>query len=235
MEETTVIIVAAGSSRRMGADKLFLDLAGEPVLARSLAVFERCSAVAGIVVVTSADNRDRVAQLEAACPKIVAVVPGGDHRHESVAAGLAAVPDSAGLIAIHDAARPLVAADDVVRVLEAAAEHGAAALAHPIADTLKRASVEDGSSLPKVTSSVDREALYGMETPQAFRREFILEAYDSILQSGDIVTDEVSALQAHGHPVRLVMSSSPNPKITFRSDLALAEALLGMRTDANRA
>ncbi|CAN5281818.1 2-C-methyl-D-erythritol 4-phosphate cytidylyltransferase [soil metagenome] len=226
MEEAVAIIVAAGASHRMGSDKLFLPLAGKPLLAHTLAAFETCAQISRIVVVVADHNRARVEELAANFPKVGPVVPGGEHRRDSVAAGLRAVPESAELIAIHDAARPLVEPGDLLRALEAAAAFGAAALARPVTDTLKRASSDADGDLPVVSSSVDRDCLYAMETPQAFQRRFIFEAYDTVLQAGDIVTDEVTALQAHGHPVRLVMASRPNPKVTFPGDLYLVEALV---------
>jgi 2-C-methyl-D-erythritol 4-phosphate cytidylyltransferase len=213
------ILVAAGSSRRMGFDKLAAPLAGKPVLRRTLEAFLACDGIDAIVVVAPRERFDALLAGEFAKP--VLRVDGGQDRQDSVRHGLAAVPDACELVAVHDGARPLVSPDDVAHCLEAARNHGAAALARPVTETLKRA---DGAGFAR--ESVDRERLWFMETPQVFQKALLRKACDAVLERRLQTTDEVSALEAIGIPVKLVSSVAPNPKITHPSDLALAEALL---------
>jgi 2-C-methyl-D-erythritol 4-phosphate cytidylyltransferase len=153
--------------------------------------------------------------------KLAAVMEGGAERHLSVWNGIRAVADEAETIAVHDGARPLASPGAIAMAIAAAAEHGAATLAHRVTETLKRA-----DAARRVTEPVSREELWAMETPQVFRAELLRRAYRQVLASGQSVTDEVSAVQALGEPVYLVENAEPNPKITFPHDLALAEAIL---------
>lgn len=222
--KVTAILVAAGSSRRMGFDKLAAELAGESVLNRSLLAFEHCPIIAEIRVVTSPDKIDAIAadatRLDVS--KFIEAIPGGAERHLSVAEGLARLDGDPALVAVHDAARPLVSSSAIIRCAEAAAATGAATLARRVADTLKRGD----QAGHHVVGSVSRGDLWAMETPQIFRLELLREAYAAIAAKGEAVTDEVSAVEALGHPVRLVENPEPNFKITVPADLAVAEALL---------
>lgn len=223
----TAIIVAGGSSRRMGTDKTFAILAGKPIIAHTVAPFEKTQSVQDIIVVGRAD---RLAQLEetiadAAFEKVRAIVAGGMHRQDSVREGLRRVAADARFVAVHDAARPLITPAQIERVFAAAQTHGAAALASPLGDTLKRAT-ED----LLICGSVDRERLYAMQTPQIFARELLTEAFARLAAGGDSVTDEASAVELLGRDVVLVPNSEPNFKITFPADLALAELVLAARS-----
>ena len=218
----TGIIVAAGSSRRMGFDKLGADLCGKPVLRWAVEAFDRCGDVGAIVVVASADRRDAI--LEWGIGKVVAVVEGGTARHDSVSKGLDAVPEGTEWVAVHDGARPLISGEAISGCILRARETGAAALARPVTDTVKRV---DGERA--VSGSVERMGLWAMETPQVFSLEVLQSAYRRVLGRGDVVTDEVSAVQANGGRVYLIESVAPNLKITFARDLEVAEALVGAR------
>jgi 2-C-methyl-D-erythritol 4-phosphate cytidylyltransferase len=211
------IVVAAGSSRRMGFDKLFADLDGAPVLARSLAAFRRHPEIAQVIAVTGAEHRERVAALGLAHQ----VVTGGAFRHLSVQAGLDAVAPGTTLVAVHDGARPLIDPSAISACLAEARKHGAAACARRITETVKRAD-ESG----RVIGAVDREGLWAMETPQCFALDLLRRAYQVVLDSDRIVTDEVSAVEALGETVHLVENRFPNLKITFPPDLEVARALL---------
>lgn len=224
--KVSAIIVAAGSSRRMGFDKLAADLAGRSVLSHSLAAFQACAQIEEIILVGSPD-----AFSENAPTKLRTTVPGGSERHHSVAAGLAAVASDATLIAVHDGARPLITPAAISRCIDSAREHGAASLAHRITDTLKRSSAGDHDNPPSVAESVSRENLWAMETPQIFSADLLRRAYQQILDAGQLVTDEVSAVQAIGQRVILVENSQPNPKVTFPADINLCEALLGLKPE----
>ncbi len=216
----TAIIVAGGSSRRMGFDKTFAMLAGRPVIAHTIAAFEAAACVDAIVIVSRAE---RVEALQALAPRH-RVVAGGAERQDSVAAGLRALSAECDYVAVHDAARPLISAQQIEQVLEAARGCGAAALAAPVTDTLKRADADNF-----FTDSIEREGVFAMQTPQIFSRPLLEEAYALVQQEGRAITDEVSALQHLGRRVALVRNEEPNLKITFPADLALAELLLARR------
>ncbi|MEO0547093.1 MAG: 2-C-methyl-D-erythritol 4-phosphate cytidylyltransferase [Pseudomonadota bacterium] len=207
----SAIVVAAGSSRRMGFDKLFADLAGRPVLAWSLEVFQKHPEIAEVIVVTSEANQSRVEALGLADQ----VVLGGAERHESVWNGLEAVASDTKWVAVHDGARPLIAADTISAGLALAQERKAAAVARPVTETMKRADAEG-----RVLEAVDRDGLWAMETPQCFDLALLRRAYEAVRSAGRLVTDEVSALEEIGESVYLAANGKPNLKITFPEDLA---------------
>ena len=222
----TAIIVAAGSSQRMGFDKLFALLAGKPVVAHTLDAFERTECVEEIILVGRAD---RLAELEelvgrADLKKVRHVIPGGVHRQDSVRNGLNLLAAEARFVAVHDAARPLTTSPQIERALAECRTHGAAALAEPITDTLKR-----GDQDRFVCGGVDRVDLYAMQTPQIFARDLLIEAYAAVAAKGLSVTDEVSAVEQLGHKVLLVPNDEFNLKITYPRDLLLAQSFLSQR------
>ena len=225
----TAIIVAAGSSLRMGFDKLFAPLDGKPVFFHSIDAFERTKSVSEIVVV---GRKDRLVELEGIVrthnwKKVREIVAGGVHRQDSVRAGLARVSDSAEFVAVHDAARPLVTPEQIERVFALCREHGGAALAEPITDTVKRATEECF-----VCASIERDQLYAMQTPQIFSRAVLDQAYEAIAAENIAITDEVSALEYLGHKVILVPNEEYNFKITYPADLPLAAFVIRDRQRA---
>jgi len=207
----------------MGFDKLTADLEGRPVLAWSLAAFEACHAIDAVVLVCGSVARTALEKIarDTAPTKLRAVVAGGAHRHLSVAEGLEAVPSEVSMIAVHDAARPMVDGLMIERCLQAARNSGAAACARPISDTLKRINDEGF-----IVESVDRDNLWAVETPQIFRAALLRHAYSDVLATGGHVADETSAVQAAGAPVALVETPEWNGKITYPSDLDLARLVL---------
>lgn len=215
----SVIIVAAGSSVRMGFDKLAAPLGGIPVLQRSLNVFLSNPAVAEIIVVCPPERWERLETNHPTLP--IHRVDGGADRQRSVANGLAVVSPSATHVAVHDGARPLLHPADLEHCLQAAAADGAAALARRVTDTLKRS---DEAGL--CTASVCRDNLWRMETPQIFATALLREAHAAVAARDLTVTDEVSAIEAIARPVRFVESVHPNPKITRPADIILATAIL---------
>lgn len=224
--KVSAILVAAGSSRRMGFDKLAADLAGESVLVRSMLAFSACPEVVEIRVVTSPEKiaETTTAARRLGVEKFVEAIPGGAERHLSVHAGLERVDATCDLVAVHDAARPLVTPTAISRCAAVAAAHGAASLAHRVADTLKR-----GNPDAEVVGAVSRENLWAMETPQIFSTSLLREAYAAVLAKGEAVTDEVSAVAGIGRVVKLVENLEPNLKITVPGDLAVAAALTAGR------
>lgn len=219
------VVVAAGKSERMGEgiDKAFLNLGSKPVLAYSLLAFEQCPDIEGVIVVARKDR------LEAArgvirifgCSKVRAVVAGGANRQDSVAAGLAELPEEASLVAVHDGARPCVTPDLIAETLKSAKRHGSGVAATKVTDTLKE--VLRGSV---VTRTVDRAKLWAVQTPQTFQAKLLRQAYAAVKARKARVTDEASAVELLGQPVHLVPASPTNLKITTTDDLVVAEALL---------
>ena len=223
----TAIIVAGGSSQRMGFDKLLALLGDKPVLSHTIEAFERTDSVREIILVARAERVGEFEELvrQTNFKKVRRVVPGGEHRQDSVRAGLGNIGTDMKFIAVHDAARPLVTSEQIERVFALARQHGAAALAAPITDTLKRA---DENHF--VTDGVPRENLYTMQTPQIFERALLERAYTDVASNNRSVTDEVSAVEHLGAKVLLVPNDEWNVKITFPRDLLLAQAALARRS-----
>lgn len=217
----SAIIVAAGSSRRMGFDKLLAPLAGTPVLMRTLLAFENCDAVDEIIVVAGGDVAGVVESWQTAIPKLKCVVAGGAERHLSVWNGLNAVSPPVAIIAVHDGGRPLITSGQIAKCVRGARELDAVACARPVTETLKRA---DAAGC--IAESIDRANAWVMETPQVFKRDLLVRAYEKVLRDNLLVTDEVSAVQTLGGRVHVIENAEPNIKITFPADLALAEKLL---------
>ena len=222
----TAIIVAGGSSRRMGFDKTFALLAGKPVVAHTIAAFEATASVVEIIVVGREERLQDLREVVAGerFQKVTRVVSGGVHRQDSVVNGLVELAADMQYVAVQDAARPLVTPEQIERVFAAARTEGAAALAAPVRDTLKRA---DADRL--VTGSVPREDLFAMETPQIFARELLLRGYQFVAANQLSITDEVSAVEALPQRVLLVANEEPNFKITYPADLKLAAFVLNSR------
>ncbi|MEI6675296.1 MAG: 2-C-methyl-D-erythritol 4-phosphate cytidylyltransferase [Verrucomicrobiota bacterium] len=215
----SAIIVAAGSSQRMGFDKLAAPLAGMSVLERTLEAFLAAECIREIIVVCPLSRWDDLRH--GTFGKPVRRVDGGTQRQDSVANGLAALAADASLVAVHDGARPLVSPHDIARCVAAAGEYRAASLARRVTETLKRA---DAGAF--CIEAVAREQLWFMETPQVFEVELLREAYARVRAKHLEVTDEVSAVQVTGARVKFVESIHPNPKITRPADLLLAAAIL---------
>ena len=205
------VIVAAGSSRRMGGEnKLLLSLGGQPVLAHTLCAFQKCPAVRDIVLVCREEDILPYSELAQAfgVDKLRTVTRGGDTRTASVLAGVSASPEDSVLVAVHDGARPLVPEAVITEAIAAAAEHGAAAPVVPVKDSIKR--IENGV----IAADVPRDTLAAVQTPQVFRRELLLRALHQAAQSGRTYTDDCAAVEAIGQTVRATHGSYENIKIT---------------------
>lgn len=222
------VLVAAGAGVRMGAGvpKALMPLAGRPMVAWSAEALAGSGRLDGLVVVAPPGLEGEVA---AGVPvPVTAVVPGGDSRADSVRLGLEAVPAGAGLVLVHDAARPLLWPGLVGRVLDALeADDGAAGAiaAAPVVDTLKWSR---GGSIGR---TVPREGLWAAQTPQAFRAAALREAVAAAAAEGRLgeATDCASMLEAVGGRVLLVPAEAPNLKVTTPADRVLAEAILAER------
>jgi len=218
-QKVGAVIVAAGSSQRMGGmDKMLALLGGKPVLARVVDTFQRCNLIDQIVIVLSKPNLERCQQLiaEQGWSKVTDVCLGGKRRQDSVVAGLSRL-NHCHWVVIHDGARPLLTEDLIYQGLTQAQETGAAAAAVPVTDTIK---VAGDDRLVQQTPS--RHNLWAVQTPQVFRFDIIAEAYR---QAKDEVTDDASVVEQLGYRVKLYMGSYDNIKVTTADDLVLAEIL----------
>lgn len=218
-----VLILAAGRGERLGhrLPKAFVTLGGRTLLERSLDALERVDEVAVIQPVIGAEDYDAYAAIGlAASKKRRDPVSGGAERQDSVAAGLAALPASVTWVAVHDAARCLVSPDDVSRVIDAAYREGAALLAAPARDTIKR--VVDGH----VVETPDRSECWAAQTPQVFRRDLLSEALEKAQAEAFVGTDDAQLVERMGVRVAVVEGSARNIKITLPEDLLAAEGWL---------
>lgn len=225
-EETphcSAVIVAAGSSQRMGSDKLLHNLGIMPVLARTLLVFQDCELVDEIVVVTRMEKLEEVAELckKYRIEKASKVICGGATRMESALAGVSEVKKKAKLIAIHDGARPLVSVELIENTVRAAARYKAAVPAIKSVDTLKLA--EDGET---VTGSLDRELVLRVQTPQVFDADLIKGALTFAAEKKLPLTDDCSAAELMGIKAHVVPGEEDNIKLTTPRDMLFAAAIL---------
>jgi 2-C-methyl-D-erythritol 4-phosphate cytidylyltransferase len=221
MSRTAVILLAAGSGARMNgtvADKVLAPLAGRPVFAHSVAAF-MASSVADYYVVVYRDSR-QMTELMAYAPTPSALVQGGRERQDSVMNALAVLPEDIAHVFIHDCARPLVRAEQLVALHKIVRREGAVVLAHRVTDTIKEH--RDDAHL----RTLDRSRLWAMETPQVFSRDLIVRAYGRIASRRLHVTDDAAAVEKIGHPIALLENQHPNPKITTPADLPYLEFLL---------
>jgi 2-C-methyl-D-erythritol 4-phosphate cytidylyltransferase len=220
-----LVIPAAGSGERLGlgVPKALVELDGIPLLVRTLDRLASSMAFVETVVLAPEDYVSRFEEVIAGSPAplgLVRVLAGGSTRQRSVAAGVVALGTASEIVAIHDAARPLVAPDSVRAVMAAARDFGAATVASRPHDSV-RSDVEGGGSF-----ALDRSKLWLVETPQAFRRELIHAAHHAAIREGNEYTDDASLVEAAGHSVHVVASAGPNPKVTQPWDLVLAAELL---------
>jgi len=228
VSRAAAIIPAAGRGARIGfkTPKTFIDLGGEPLLARTIATFAACRCISLIQPVLS---RTHVAHFRSGIlahhrwPTCRPAVAGGRERQDSVAAGLRALPADVEYVVIHDGARPFVTAALIQRVLAEARRHGAALAAVPMQDTVKRVSPD-----LFLEGTVDRRSLW---LAQAFSVGLLREAHARARAAGIEATDDAALVEALGHPVRVVSGSRLNFKITTREDLALARIIVGRATE----
>ncbi len=228
MSRFAVILPAAGKSSRFRdrEKKPFVNLDGRAVWLRCAELFITRDDVCQCLIVVAQDDQEtfrRRYQANLAFMN-VQIANGGKERFESVANALALVKPEAEFVAIHDAARPCVTSELIDTVFASAAKTGAAMLAVPVSDTIKRA-----DAAGKVTETVSRKGLWLAQTPQVFRRDWLVEAYAKRAEQGGDITDDAQLVEAAGHAVYLVQGSTTNIKITAREDLTLAEAVLKAR------
>jgi len=221
----SAVIVAAGQGKRMGTkvDKLWLEVAGRPVIAHTWKQFNDAACIDEIVLVVRDGRFGDFSELAAryGFAKDFRIVAGGAERQDSVWNGLAALSPSAEIVAIQDAARPCTTAELIAATIRAARQTGAAVAAQPVADTLKEA--DDGKMIAR---TVDRSKLWSVQTPQTFRVEVIRRAIAAARAQNLKLTDDTAACELIGQAVQLVNSAGPNPKVTVPADLPFVESLL---------
>jgi len=226
---TVAVVPAGGLGRRMGAalPKQFLDLGGKPILIRTLEKLERCPDVDFVIVVVPAELVDRARETIDAYPvrKVVRIVPGGAERQDSVHRGLLVLPAGAELVLVHDAVRPFVTVRKISESIAAARECGAAILAVSSRNTMKQ--VENGW----VVRTLDRTLVWQVQTPQVFKTDWILEAYEKAQRDGFRSTDDSLLVERMGYRVKVVLGEETNIKITTKADLVQAEALVETEED----
>jgi 2-C-methyl-D-erythritol 4-phosphate cytidylyltransferase len=229
--KASIIIAAAGSGLRLGlaSAKAFVELCGRPMLYYSLVAAARVEGVIEIVIAAPPGLKSaaRIAASEAKVDLPVKITPGGITRQDSVRIALALTSAESDLVAVHDAARPLASTELFSAVLAEAAKFGGAIAAVPVADTLKRAEGE------AISSTIQRKGLFQSQTPQAFRRALLVNAFEAAQEKGWNVTDDAELVERLGHEVRLVKGSPENFKITTLEDLAMAQTLAAVRQRTN--
>jgi 2-C-methyl-D-erythritol 4-phosphate cytidylyltransferase len=228
MSRIAVILPAAGRSSRFSSreKKPFTNLDGRAVWLRTAELFVTRPDVCQCIIVVSPEDRDLFRSRYGANLAFmdIQVADGGAERFESVANALALVREDAELVAVHDAVRPCVTAEAIDTVFSRAAHTGAALLAAPVNDTIKRV-----DNQKQVKETLARQGLWLAQTPQVFRRDWLVDAYARRAALGADITDDAQLVEAAGHTVHIVEGSSSNLKITTQSDLALAKAILHSR------
>jgi 2-C-methyl-D-erythritol 4-phosphate cytidylyltransferase len=220
-----VAIPAGGIGARFGSriPKQFLTIQRVPVVTKTVGYFTRYPGVAAIAVAAPEAHVERTRRALATLARRVplVVVPGGPTRQDSVWLAMQAVPDDVEIVVVHDAVRPLITPDLIASVVRAAAEHGAAICALPIAETVKRVRNE------VVEATLDRSELWAVQTPQAFRVALLREAHEKARRDGVVGTDDAMLVERLGHAVRVVRGLVENVKITTAEDLRRARGARG--------
>ena len=221
----TAVIVAAGKGKRMGTEisKQFLPLGGKEILTHTVEKFEKAEKIRDIILVTGEDSLQDVQEMaqEYGWEKIRSVVAGGKERQDSVWNGLQEVSEDTEIVLIHDGVRPFVTEDILNGSIETALEMGGCVAGVPAKDTIKVCNRENIA-----VATPDRSTLWQIQTPQTFRRERIIKAYEQAKADGFVGTDDASLAEHSGYPVKVIMGSYRNIKITTKEDLLIGEAFL---------
>ena len=231
-ERVGIVVVAGGSGSRMGAamPKQFLDIAGRPVLVRTLERMHAALPDSQIVVVLPEAHVELWQECyeKAACKVEHSIALGGATRFDSVASGIAALNNDCTLIAVHDGVRPLLSVEMIRRGIECAAENGAAVPVIAVVDSIREVDEQCTSH------AVDRSRLRAVQTPQVFRADLLKEAYEVIgarLEDRSKATDDASVVEMYGYAVALYEGEPQNLKLTTPTDLSVAEIILANGTD----
>ncbi len=218
------VLVMAGRGERFGGGlpKVFFDLVGKPVWRHAAETLRGTPGCERLVLVTSADRVMQVtAEVKEAGLADTIVIAGGVRRQDSVRAGLSGVPDRIPVVAVHDAARPLVREEIVLRVVQAAHDGGAAIAGRPVRDTLKRV-----NPTRRIEGTEERDGLWLAETPQAFHTVLLRKAHEEALAAGTEVSDDACLIEQTGGFVQVVETRGWNAKITVPTDLEMVVRFL---------
>lgn len=222
----SVVIAAAGKGTRMNMNlnKLYVKIGDITILARSIEAFQNCHMADEIVLVANKDDIDycrrHIVDFHG-FKKVKKIVEGGQHRQESVFNGLKAVDPNCDIVLVHDGARPFIREQVILDCIEVATKYDASCVAIPVKDTIKR-SGRDGL----IGETLDRENLWLIQTPQAFRFHVIMDAHKKAIEDGFEGTDDAVLVERMGIFPKLVMGSYDNIKITTPEDLAMAEVIV---------
>jgi 2-C-methyl-D-erythritol 4-phosphate cytidylyltransferase len=231
---TVAIVPAAGMGLRMGGPvrKQFRPVGGLPLLVHSLRVFQSSPVIEAVILAVPEAElgycRMDIVQAHG-FTKVTQVVAGGKERQDSVRHALAVLDEQVDLVIIHDAVRPCVTQTMVDELVKAAQADGAAIIAVPMRDTVKQVGADQ-----LIERTIDRAPLWLAQTPQAFRRDWLVEAHRKALAEGLAATDDAYLLEWMGHPVRVIEGSGENIKVTKPEDLVIAEAILASRQSGDR-
>ncbi|USG66023.1 2-C-methyl-D-erythritol 4-phosphate cytidylyltransferase [Brevibacillus ruminantium] len=224
--DTGVVIVAAGSGKRMGAErnKLWLLLGGEPIWTRTVRLFTSHPEIGEVVLVVNSQDHDEILAWIHQEQLKVTVVLGGAERQDSVKNGLTALSSDCSYVLVHDAARPFVTSEQISEMIRQVRLDGASIMAVPVKDTMKVVGA-DGI----VQSTPARESLWAVQTPQAFLVSLLKEAHEAAAEKGKTGTDDAMLVEWLGHAVSVVRGSYENIKITTPDDLWFGEEILRRR------
>ena len=222
----SVIIAAAGMSNRMGSkiNKQFIAIDNKPILAHTLEKFEKCKYIDEIIVVTKEEEveycRKEIIK-KYGFKKVTNIVRGGKERQDSVYNGILALNEKTGIVLTHDGARPFVKIESIEDGIRGVIEYGACVIGVPVKDTIK---VIDSSN--QVHHTPKRDLLWAAQTPQCFWTHLLKKGYEMASEEGIIGTDDSSLVEKIGHPVKMIMGSYDNIKITTPEDLIIADSFL---------
>lgn len=228
-----VLIPAAGSGKRIGGEtpKQFLQLHDKPILARTLEKFQASPAIQEIIVAAPDEFHGNVREIAEryAITKLAKIVAGGEQRQHSVWNALKAANKDAEIVVVHDGVRPFVTTNDIQNVIGSAKKHGAAILAVRVKDTIKLSDEQEF-----VLNTLDREYLWSVQTPQAFKRDILFGAMQQAMEEHFTGTDEASVVENYGVDVKIIEGSYTNIKITTKEDLVFADAILNAEQTKQR-
>ena len=222
----SAVIVAGGKGTRMGSDinKQYLELSGKAVLAHTIAKFQKCQMIDEIIIVTGAQEVEYCTKHiwnKYGFSKIKSIVPGGKERQDSVYNGLLRVSPKAGIVLIHDGARPLIRKEQIEASIEGALEVGGCVVGVPVKDTVK---ICDHNQL--IVQTPSRDTLWAVQTPQTFRYDWIVKAYQEGIKNNLQATDDSMMVEALGYPVKMIHGRYDNIKITTPEDLVIAKSMM---------
>lgn len=222
----SAVIVAAGKGTRMNMDKnkMYVEVYGRPILARTVQVFQDSNYINEIILVVNSQEIVLCKQDIVDCyglDKVKTLVCGGAQRQNSVFNGIREADKNCDILIIHDGARPFVSEDNIIDSIDAAIEFGAASIAVPVKDTIKSA---DADCFARET--LERSSLWSIQTPQAFKYDLVERAHRKAEEDGFLGTDDAVLVERLGYKMKLVMGSYNNIKITTKEDLAIAKAII---------